>query len=187
MNITKELTLWQPDWSLWLHHTVTWLPKIVIAVLLFVFWRLCARIVGRTIRKMSNHCAQRQALLTLTGRYVEYSIIIAGLLTILATLGVDITALVASIGLAGLTIGFALKDALSNICSGFMLICYRPFGIGDEIHIQHGSQSYSGQVLDINLRYTVIQNETAQTVMVPNNIVLNNTLTLTTSDTPPTS
>ena len=49
------------------------------------------------------------------------------------TVGVDVSALVAGLGLAGFAIGFALRDAVSNTLAGVLVLMYQPFRVGDDI------------------------------------------------------
>ena len=54
---------------------------------------------------------------------------------VLTVAGVNIGPIVAGLGIAGFIIGFALKDTLSNFASGFMIIAYRPFKIGEHVEV----------------------------------------------------
>ena len=89
-----------------------------------------------------------------------------GLITALGTLGVDISAMVAGLGLTGFALGFALKDILSNLISGILILLYEPFKLNDSIVID----KYEGKVVDINLRYTTITKE-GKEVLVPNSFL----------------
>ena len=91
--------------------------------------------------------------------------LILGLITALGTLGVNISAIVAGLGLTGFAFGFAFKDMLSNVISGALIFIYEPFKLGDTIEVE----GKTGKVIDINLRYVTIEAED-QTVLVPNSI-----------------
>ena len=92
-------------------------------------------------------------------------------------LGFDVSALVAGLGLSGFALGFALKDAISNLVAGIMIIIYKPFEIGSELDIS-GS---SGTVTDINLRYITLKTESS-VCLVPNSLFLSNKLMLKNSE-----
>ena len=68
-------------------------------------------------------------------------------------LGVNVSALVTCIGLTGFAIDFALKDTISNLLFGVLILVYRPFEIGNRIKIS----SYEGIVISIDLRYTELE------------------------------
>ena len=62
-----------------------------------------------------------------------------------------------------------MKDALANLLAGVMILLYRPFRENDFI----GVLSYSGRIVDIDLRYTHIVTEEG-IVLIPNTVLLNN-------------
>ena len=79
-------------------------------------------------------------------------------------LGVETTSLVAMLGAAGLAIGLALRQQLSNVASGLLIIIFRPFGVGD--YIEGGGSA--GTVEKIELLYTEVRTPENVTVMIPN-------------------
>ena len=91
--------------------------------------------------------------------------LIIGFITALGTLGVNISAIVAGLGLTGFAFGFAFKDMLSNFISGILIFIYEPFKLGDNIEVE----GKSGEVIDINLRYVTIESEDKK-VLIPNSI-----------------
>ena len=80
---------------------------------------------------------------------------------------VDVTALVAGLGLTGFALGFALKDLISNLLAGVLLLLYRPFQRGDHIDVA----GFSGFVREIDLRYTTLEEE-EKIYLVPNSLLL---------------
>jgi len=74
-----------------------------------------------------------ETLASLLATVIRYAVIIICLIMILDSFGVNTTSLVAVIGAAGVAVGFALKDTLSNIAAGLMNIILRPFKKGDFI------------------------------------------------------
>ena len=84
----------------------------------------------------------------------------------LGTAGVNIVPVIAGLGLGGFALGFAFRDALSNLLAGVLIIIYQPFREGDTISVM-GCQ---GRVTETNLRYTVLDNELEQ-FMVPNSLI----------------
>lgn len=100
------------------------------------------------------------------------TVLIFGAITALGTMGINVAALVAGLGLTGFAVGFALKDVLSSVFSGFLILFYEPFQINDRIKISNTV----GKVIDINLRYTVLQEENKR-IMIPNSTVLTNIVT----------
>jgi MscS family membrane protein len=106
-------------------------------------------------------------------KLVKFGIYALGIMIILSQLGIEITPLVASLGIAGIAIGFAAKDTLSNLMAGFFILIDRPFARGDRIQVG----SFSGEVVDIGLRTTKIQTPDHTFVIIPNEKVVINEVT----------
>ena len=100
---------------------------------------------------------------------IAISILLIGLVTGLGTIGINVGALIASLGLVGFAIGFALKDAISNFLAGVLILIYRPFKRDDFITIT----AHKGIVIDIDLRYTMLDTEN-ETILVPNAFLFSN-------------
>jgi len=92
----------------------------------------------------------------------------------LDVLGVNIMPFIAGAGVAGIAIGFAAKDTLSNLIAGILLIIDRPFEVGDRIEIWSapaGSATW-GDVIDIGLRATKIKTTDNIVIIIPNNEIM---------------
>lgn len=83
------------------------------------------------------------------------------------------TTLGASAGILAAIVGFASQSAFSNIISGIFLVIFRPFSVGDRIKV---GQFYSGDVEDITLRHTVIRDFENKRIVIPNNVISNETI-----------
>ena len=103
---------------------------------------------------------------------VKYGLFLAGLVSALAAAGVNTSALLASLGIAGFTIGFAAKDAFSNLISGLLIYLDRPFVIGDLVEIE----DHYGTVDQITLRSTRIITSDGKMLAVPNADIINKTV-----------
>jgi small conductance mechanosensitive channel len=92
----------------------------------------------------------------------------------LDTLGINVMPFVAGAGVAGIALGFAAKDTLSNLIAGVLLIIDRPFEVGDRIEVWSapaGSASW-GDVIDIGLRATKIKTTDNIVIIIPNNEIM---------------
>ena len=79
------------------------------------------------------------------------------------TLGIDISAMVAGLGLTGFALGFALKDTITNLLAGVLILLYKPFDIANEIQIAN----FKGKVISIDLRYTQLE-DVGNKILIPN-------------------
>jgi small conductance mechanosensitive channel len=150
---------------------VLFLPKIATALLLFgVFW-----VIGFLLRNLIHTVGGSRRLdpeLTrFLGNAAKTAVLLFGAVTALGTLGVDVGALVAGLGLTGFALGMAFKDIISNALSGILILVYEPFGHNDRIKVS----SFEGTVKSIDLRYTVLEREDEQ-VFVPNSLLFTNAL-----------
>ncbi len=92
----------------------------------------------------------------------------------LDVLGMNVMPFIAGAGVAGIAIGFAAKDTLSNLIAGVLLIIDRPFEIGDRIEVWSapaGSATW-GDVIDIGLRATKIKTTDHIIIIIPNNEIM---------------
>ena len=87
-----------------------------------------------------------------------------GLLFLLSNLGVNVTSIIAGLGIGGIAVAFALQNILSDLFSSFALQFDRPFTIGDRITIG----AHSGTVEKIGIRTTRLRNATGDEVVIPN-------------------
>ncbi|MBS1681811.1 MAG: mechanosensitive ion channel family protein [Bacteroidetes bacterium] len=83
------------------------------------------------------------------------------------------TGLLTGAGVLAAIVGFASQSAFSNIISGFFLVIFKPFSVGDRVKI---GQSYTGDVEDITLRHTVIKDSENRRVIIPNSVISNETI-----------
>ena len=91
-----------------LDEAMLWVPKLIGVVVIFVVFFILAKIVKRIIISAADRLTLDVSLTSLFARTSSITIIIFGLVTALGTLGINVSALVAGLGLTGFAIGFAL-------------------------------------------------------------------------------
>lgn len=102
------------------------------------------------------------------------SILIAGLLTILARLGVTIAPLLTALGVGGLAVALALQDTLANLFAGVHILVEKSIRVGDFIKLENGQEGY---VEDITWRTTRIRMLPNNMVIIPNSTLSKSTVT----------
>src|SRR5262249_22321362 len=140
---------------------VRFLPRLGSGILLFLIFWLVAKALGRGVERLTRVPRFDPNLTRYLGSAARISLLLFGAVTALGTMGVDVSALVAGLGLTGFAVGFALKDTISNALSGIMVLVYRPFRILDNIKVT----DLEGTVREINLRYTVLESE-GKTILI---------------------
>jgi len=116
-----------------------------------------------------------QELIIISRKILNFIIFILLLIFILNLWGIKVTALVASLGIAGFIIGFALQDIFANVFGGVALIADKSFKIGDFIKLETGEV---GEVIDIGLRSTRIKSfDEGNEIIIPNNSLVTTKIT----------
>jgi small-conductance mechanosensitive channel len=110
----------------------------------------------------------------LLDKFAGAAIYAVAIIVALDILGVNVMPFVAGAGVAGIAIGFAAKDTLSNLIAGVLLILDRPFEVGDRIEVWSAPQGSAtwGDVIDIGLRATKIKTTDNIVIVIPNNEIM---------------
>ncbi len=136
--------------------------------LILLLGYLKSNLAARTETKVDD------IIFDLLNKFVGVIVYSVSVVMALDILGVNIMPFIAGAGVAGIAIGFAAKDTLSNIIAGILLIIDRPFEVGDRIEIwsaPRGSATW-GDVIDIGLRATKINTTDNIVIIIPNNEIM---------------
>ena len=132
------------------------------------------------IKYLETHIADKtdtdidNIVFDLLKKFAGAIIYITAIIIALDMLGVNVMPFIAGAGVAGIAIGFAAKDTLSNLIAGVLLIIDRPFEVGDRIEVwtaPTGSSTW-GDVIDIGLRATKIKTTDNIVIVIPNNEIM---------------
>ena len=156
MDITK-LT------ELAIEQSMVWLPKLAAVLFIIILFFLLAKFVQRIILKLAKKLEFDPHLTKFFAQASRVIFTLFGVITALGTVGINVSALVAGLGLTGFALGFAFKDTISNILSGVLILLYRPFNINDKIKVA----GHKGKVISVDLRYTKLESEEGN-VLIPN-------------------
>jgi small conductance mechanosensitive channel len=150
-----------------------WGLSLLGAVVIFVIGRWIAKAIVSSLRKGLNRAELDDTLSKFVLSLVYIILIALVVLTALSSLGVNTTNFLAIFGAAGLAIGLALKDSLSNFAAGVMLVFFRPFKSGDFIE----AAGISGVVVGIKIFNTIVKTGDNRIITVPNSLVYADTIT----------
>ena len=156
-----------------IEHTTLWAPRVGGVILIFLVFLILAKVIKRIITNNADRLKLDRNLILLLARTSSITLIIIGFITALGTLGINVSALVAGLGLTGFALGFALKDTISNLISGVLILLYKPFKIGNRIKIS----GYEGIVVSIDLRYTALDAD-GNKILIPNSKLFTNPITV---------
>lgn len=107
-------------------------------------------------------------------RIIFWVVVLYASVIALGTMGVDVSAIVASLGLTGFALGFALRDIISNLVAGIVIKTTGQYKIGDTIKVL----GFQGAIESINLRYTLLIDENGGHY-IPNKLLFSNPVTVT--------
>jgi small conductance mechanosensitive channel len=135
---------------------------IVILVIFFLLARLVRKVVDFGLRRSKVYMSRllRRMIVSASSTVV----MAVGLLLALSQLDFDLGPLLAGLGIAGLVVGLALQDTLSNFASGMMILFYHPYDVGDMLDVT----GTLGRVNRMNLVSTTILTLDNQTLVIPN-------------------
>jgi len=147
--------------------------NLILAIVILVASSLIARAVRKAIQDTNSKLKKVDAtLIPIFSTVASYAVYVIGGVFILDIFGVNTASLIALVGAAGLAVGLALKDTLSNIAAGIMLLILRPFKSGD--FIEFGSTQ--GTVKEINLFTTVLETIDGLYIASPNSVLWGNNI-----------
>ncbi|MBU1975812.1 MAG: mechanosensitive ion channel family protein [Nanoarchaeota archaeon] len=139
---------------------------IEISILMLDMW-------GKHMTRKKGH-EFHEEVMPLTHSVVKVILFLIALLFILEFWGVEVWTLLASLGVAGVILGLALKDSLTNVFGGISLILDKTFKAGDVIQVE---DSELGEVMMINLRSTRVLTYDEKIVSIPNGVLANSRIT----------
>ena len=152
---------------------IPWGIRLGIALAIFVIGRWIARWLTSVVRKLMTKSNMDVMLINFLGNLVYTVLILVVVMATLDHLGIKTTSLLAVFGAAGLAIGLALKDSLSNFSSGVMIILFRPFKVGDFIE----AGGATGTVEEVRMFATIMRTGDNRQIIVPNGQIYSGTIT----------
>ncbi|MBL8998574.1 MAG: mechanosensitive ion channel family protein [Gemmatimonadetes bacterium] len=167
---------WLPP-GLTLEHLQAWLtalaPKAVAALLVFVAFLVALRITEPMLGKALRRAQFADGLIRLLveGLY-RGMFLLLGIAMAAAQLGINVSAVLAGLGVVGIALGFAAQETVANMIAGFLIFWDRPFKIGDYIT----TEEQYGEVKEITLRTTRIRTLDNTYVVIPNKQIIGDTL-----------
>lgn len=142
--------------------------KGILAIGILIASSLIAKTIRSSIYRTNERLQKLDAaLIPILATAAGYAVYVIAGVFILDIFGVNTASLIALIGAAGLAIGLALKDTLSNIAAGIMLLILRPFRTGEFIEVA----GTMGTVREINLFTTILETIDGLYIASPNSVL----------------
>ncbi|WP_457551132.1 mechanosensitive ion channel family protein [Desulfobacula sp.] len=143
------------------------------AILIFIIGKWLACKITNLLTKLLGKNNVDATLIQFLDSILYYIFLIVVIIAAVGQLGINTTSFLTIVGAAGLAIALALKDSLSNFASGFMLIMFHPFRVGDFVNVGGAS----GTVKSIDMFNTTLHTPDNQKVIVPNSKITSDVIT----------
>jgi small conductance mechanosensitive channel len=161
----------------YMDNIIPWLSvyslKLVAAILVFIIGRWLAKKLTLLLGALMRKNKVDETLIGFFDSIAYYTLLIVVLIAAAEQLGVNTTSLLTVLGAAGLAVGLALKDSLSNFASGVMLVLFKPFRVGDFVN----AGGVSGTVEKVTIFNTIMKTPDNQRVIVPNGSITGGVIT----------
>ena len=142
--------------------------NIFKAVIVLVLGVLAVRILMKLIRVTLEKSKLEKAAHSLITSLAAATMYVLLGLTVLSTMGIDVTSIVALASVLTLALSLALQNMVSNIIGGFTILYTRPFHSGDYVEIA----GQGGTVREINMTYTMLATADNRLISIPNSAVV---------------
>lgn len=139
-------------------------PRLVGAILVFIIGSWIVKLLTKSFIKVLDKKSVDDSLKPFLGGVVGGLLKIMLVLSVLSTLGIEMTSFVAVLGAAGLAVGMALSGTLQNFAGGVMILIFKPFKVGDVIT----AQGFTGSVSEIQIFNTILKTPDNKTIIIPN-------------------
>lgn len=155
------------------HALLAYLPTVVIAVLIYIAGKILTKILMHIIDKAMGRSHIDQTAQGFLKSLISIVLSAFVIVIALSALGIPMTSIITAIGAAGVAVGLALQNSLSNVAGGFIILFTKPFGKGDYI-VTNGIE---GTVDDIKIMSTTLKTIDNKVVYIPNGMVSSGTVT----------
>lgn len=142
----------------------TWGLKVVAAVLIFLVGKWLAGALTNMLKAVMTRAKQDETLVRFVGSIAYYAMFAFVIIAAISQLGVQTTSVIAVFGAAGLAVGLAMQNSLSNFAAGVMLIMFKPFKVGDYVEVA----GTAGTVEAVMIVSTQLKSPDNKRIYVPN-------------------
>jgi small conductance mechanosensitive channel len=134
----------------------------IILIMAFVV----IEIINYLLKKTGQRFELEMTVIQVLQEIFKYTVIVIALVMILNELGINVTALIFSLGIVGVAVGFAARDTLSNFISGLFILGHKSFKVGDIIEVSE----HFGTVTKMGFRVTTLTTTDNKVINIPNSL-----------------
>ncbi len=148
------------------------LPTILFAIIVLIVGTIFTKLALKLISKGLSKTKLEVTVTKFTVQMAKIVLYVLLITIVLNILGIPSSSIIAVIGTAGVAIGLALQNSLSNVAGGFLLMITKPFKVGDYIV----SNGVEGTVSQISILHTQLNSVSNQAIFIPNGLAINATI-----------
>ena len=162
--VTGENTLVKDALSSLIDMTISFVPKLLGAILILWIGFKLTKLLKRSIIRMLDHRNAQSSLKGFLSSFLDVLLKVLIIIMAMDIIGIKATSFIAILGAMGLAVGMALQGTLQNFAGGVIILLLKPFKVGDYIECN----GYKGYVTDIRIFHTIIRPFNGRTIIVPN-------------------
>ena len=160
--------VWEKLWESLQGEILHFGKIILLAAVILIIAYFINKLIHKAFNKAAEKYSMDVSLVSIINRVLTLLVMSFALLIILELLGINTASVLTVLGAAGLAVGLALKDTLSNIAAGIFLLTQHPYKTGDFVECA----GMSGSILEIGLFTTKLRTPQGQDIFVPNNSII---------------
>ena len=161
-DMAEQVTTWLTEKGL------DFAMNLVFAIVILLVGWLAIKLISLAVRKaLMRGKAKGRLLADFVVSVVTKACWAVLLVMVLGRLGVNVTPLIAGLGVTGFILGFAFQESLGNLASGMMIALNEPFKVGDFVD----AAGHSGVILEVNMMATVMKTGDNKRIVIPNKSV----------------
>lgn len=149
--------------------------RVVIAIVVFLVGMKLIKWIRKLVRRPLERAEVDKGIIQFLDALIKVALYALLIFSIAMQFGVDAASVAALISSLGLSVGLAAQDSLGNFAGGVLILCMKPFVVGD--YIIEDTNKNEGTVTEISLFYTTLLTVDNRTIIVPNGTLANRSLT----------
>jgi len=165
-------SLLQSLWNNILEKLVGYTPKLISTAIVLVIGYIIIRVLVHLIERFFDKVDFDRSVETFLENIAKVGLWGILLIILFANLGINVSGLIAGLGIMGFIVGFALKDTLGNLASGIFILFHKPFKVGDWINVG----GIVGGVERVGIAACVLKSPDNVKITIPNSKIWGDTI-----------
>lgn len=159
--------------SQFINSILGFIPTLLMAIIVFIVGFFLNKIILNLFAKGAEHSKLDQTVNKFLSSVIKIVVTAIVIIVVLSILGIPMTSIITVLGTMGVAVGLALKDSLSNVAGGVILLINRTLKVGDYVDIG----GYSGTVDEVSILFTKITTVDNKDIFIPNGTVSTSAIT----------